>query len=111
MEPAMIHDMKEAAAISPLAGKPAPMSMLVDLARLEREYYGRKPEMDDPTQLVSFGKSGHRGSPSRGSFTEAHIAALTQAICDYRRSQRLHGPPDMGKHTHARTEPAQRTPP
>jgi len=105
----MIHDMKEAAAISPLAGKPAPMSMLVDLARLEREYYGRKPEMDDPTQLVSFGTSGHRGSPFRGSFTEAHIAAITQAICDYRRSQRIDGPLYMGKDTHALSEPAQRT--
>jgi phosphoglucomutase len=109
MEPAMIHDMKEPAAISPLAGKPAPMSMLVDLARLEREYYERKPEMDDPTEVVSFGTSGHRGSPFRGSFTEAHIAAITQAICDYRRSQRIDGPLYMGKDTHALSEPAQRT--
>src|SRR5881628_3464362 len=109
MEPAMIHDMKEAAAISPLAGKPAPMSMLVDLARLEREYYGRKPEMDDPTQRVSFGTSGHRGSPLRGSFTAAHIAAITQAICDYRKSQNIDGPLYMGKDTHAVSGPAQRT--
>jgi len=109
MEPAMIHDMKEAAAISPLAGKPAPMSMLVDLARLEREYYERKPELDDPAQLVSFGTSGHRGSPFRGSFTEAHIAAITQAICDYRRGQGIDGPLYMGKDTHALSEPAQRT--
>src|SRR5436309_13752026 len=100
---------KAASAISPLAGKPAPLSILVDLARLEREYYGRKPEMDDPTQLVSFGTSGHRGSPFRGSFTEAHIAAITQAICDYRRSQRIDGPLYMGKDTHALAEPAQRT--
>ena len=85
----MIQDMKEAAAISPLAGEPAPSSMLVDLARLEREYYERTPDMDDPTQVVSFGTSGHRGSPFRGSFTEAHIAAITQAICDYRRGQRI----------------------
>jgi phosphoglucomutase len=109
MEPGMIHDMKEAAAISPLAGKPAPTSMLVDLARLEREYYARTPEMDDPTQVVSFGTSGHRGSPFRGSFTEAHIAAITQAICDYRRGQRIDGPLYMGKDTHALSEPAQRT--
>jgi len=109
MEPAMIHDMKEAGALSPLAGKPAPTSMLVDLARLEREYYDRKPETDDPTQLVSFGTSGHRGSPFRGSFTEAHIAAITQAICDYRRGQRIDGPLYMGKDTHALSEPAQRT--
>jgi phosphoglucomutase len=109
MEPAMIHDMREAVAISPLAGKPAPSSMLVDLARLEREYYERRPEMDDPTQVVSFGTSGHRGSPFRGSFTEAHLAAITQAICDYRRSQRIDGPLYMGKDTHGLSEPAQRT--
>ena len=83
--------------------------MLVDLARLEREYYERKPDMDDPTQLVSFGTSGHRGSPFRGSFTEAHIVAITQAICDYRRGQRIDGPLYMGKDTHALSEPAQRT--
>jgi phosphoglucomutase len=95
--------------ISPLAGKPAPTSLLVDLSRLEREYYERKPEMDDPAQVVSFGTSGHRGSPFRGSFTEAHIAAITQAICDYRRSQHIDGPLYMGKDTHALSEPAQRT--
>jgi phosphoglucomutase len=105
----MTHDTTDAAAMSPLAGKPAPMSMLVDLARLEREYYERRPEIDDPTQLVSFGTSGHRGSPFRGSFTEAHIVAITQAICDYRRSQRIDGPLYMGKDTHALSEPAQRT--
>src|SRR4029453_2267631 len=104
----MIHDMKEAAAVSPLAGRPAPMSMLVDLARLERGYYARKPEMDDPTQVVSFGTSGHRGSPFRGSFTEAHIAAIAQAICDYRRGERIDGPLYMGKDTHALSEPAHR---
>jgi phosphoglucomutase len=109
MEPAMIHDTREAEVISPLAGKPAPMSLLVDLGRLEREYYERRPEMDDPTQVVSFGTSGHRGSPFRGSFTEAHIAAITQAICDYRRGQRIDGPLYMGKDTHALSEPAQRT--
>jgi phosphoglucomutase len=96
-------------AISLLAGKPAPTSMLVDLGRLEREYYERTPEMDDPTQVVSFGTSGHRGSPFHGSFTEAHIAAITQAICDYRREQRIDGPLYMGKDTHALSEPAQRT--
>src|SRR5437867_4350743 len=100
---------KEASAISPLAGKPAPASMIVDLARLEREYYERKPDVGDPTELVSFGTSGHRGSPFRGSFTEAHIAAITQAICDYRRGQRIDGPLYMGKDTHALSEPAQRT--
>ena len=105
----MTHDTREAAALSPLAGKPAPKSMLVDLARLEREYYERKPDVGDPTQLVSFGTSGHRGSPFHGSFTEAHIAAITQAICDYRRGQGIEGPLYMGKDTHALSEPAQRT--
>jgi len=104
-----MHDKKEASVISALAGKPAPASMIVDLAKLEREYYERKPELGDATQLVSFGTSGHRGSPYRGSFTEAHIAAITQAICDYRRGERIDGPLYMGKDTHALSEPAQRT--
>src|SRR5271167_4484395 len=95
--------------ISPLAGKPAPKKMLIDPARLEREYYERKPDLDDPGQLVSFGTSGHRGSPLRGSFTEAHILAITQAICDYRRAQGTDGPLYMGKDTHAVSGPAQRT--
>ena len=105
----MVHDMKEPVTISPLAGKPAPKSMLVDLARLEREYYERKPDVGDPNQLVGFGTSGHRGSPFRGSFTEDHIAAITQAICDYRGGQGIDGPLYMGKDTHALSEPAQRT--
>jgi phosphoglucomutase len=104
-----VNDRNEASTISPLAGKPAPSSMIVDLERLEREYYERKPDVADPTQLVSFGTSGHRGSPFRGSFTEAHIAAITQAICDYRRGQGIDGPLYMGKDTHALSEPAQRT--
>src|SRR5262245_62490215 len=79
-------------AISPLAGKPAPREMLVDIGRLDREYYARKPDMDDPTQRVAFGTSGHRGSPFSGSFTEAHILAVTQAICDYRTDQGIDGP-------------------
>src|SRR5262245_46056673 len=95
--------------ISPLAGKPAPKDILVDPARLEHEYYARTPDPADPTQRVSFGTSGHRGSPLSGSFTEAHIAAITQAICDYRRRQRTDGPLYMGKDTHAVSEPAQRT--
>ncbi len=95
--------------ISPLAGKPAPKEMLVDLARLEREYYEGRPDLDDPAQRVAFGTSGHRGSPFHGSFTEAHILAITQAICDYRRSQGTDGPLYMGKDTHALSGPAQRT--
>jgi phosphoglucomutase len=95
--------------ISPLAGKPAPKEMLVDLARLEREYFERRPDLGDQSQLVSFGTSGHRGSPFHGSFTEAHILAITQAICDYRKAQGTNGPLYMGKDTHALSEPAQRT--
>jgi phosphoglucomutase len=96
-------------AISPLAGKPAPKEMLVDVARLERDYFERHPDLDDPNQLVSFGTSGHRGSPLRGTFTEAHILAITQAICDYRRKEGTDGPLYMGKDTHAVSGPAERT--
>lgn len=99
----------QAVTISPLAGKPAPKAMLVDVAQLERDYYERKPDLSDPNQLVSFGTSGHRGSPIAGSFTEAHILAVTQAICDYRRAQNIEGPLYLGKDTHAVSSPAQRT--
>ncbi|HYK61493.1 MAG TPA: phosphoglucomutase (alpha-D-glucose-1,6-bisphosphate-dependent) [Bryobacteraceae bacterium] len=95
--------------ISPLAGLPAPKEMLVDVGRLESEYYAGQPDLDDPNQLVSFGTSGHRGSPLRGTFTEAHILAITQAICDYRASVGTNGPLYMGKDTHAVSGPAQRT--
>src|SRR5271165_3086529 len=95
--------------ISPLAGKPAPKELLVDVARLEKEYFERRPDLQDRTQLVSFGTSGHRGSPLNGTFTEAHILAITQAICDYRRGQRTDGPLYMGKDTHAVSGPAQQT--
>lgn len=96
-------------AISPLAGKPAPASMLIDPSQLEREYYERRPDLGTPEQLVSFGTSGHRGSPLRGTFTEAHILAIAQAICDYRRLQGTDGPLYLGKDTHALSGPAQRT--
>ena len=96
-------------AISPLAGKPAPKEMLIDVARLEKEFFERHPDLQDPNQLVSFGTSGHRGSPLHGTFTEAHILAITQAICDYRREQGTDGPLYMGKDTHALSAPAQRT--
>ena len=96
-------------ALSPLAGKPAPKEMLVDLARLERDYHERQPDLGDPNQLVSFGTSGHRGSSLNGTFTETHILAITQAICDYRSAQNITGPLQMGKDTHALSAPAQRT--
>ena len=95
--------------LSPLAGKPAPKEVLVDVARLERDYFERRPDLQNPNQLVSFGTSGHRGSPLQGTFTEAHILAITQAICDYRQSQGTNGPLYMGKDTHAVSSPAQRT--
>jgi phosphoglucomutase len=95
--------------ISPLAGLPAPKEMLVDVARLERDYFERRPDLADPSQTVTFGTSGHRGSPFHGSFTESHILAITQAICDYRRSHGTDGPLYMGKDTHALSGPAQRT--
>src|SRR6185436_2415043 len=97
------------ASISALAGRPAPKEMLVDLARLEREYFERRPDVLDPNQMVIFGTSGHRGSPFAGTFTEAHILAITQAICDYRLAQGTSGPLFMGKDTHALSDPAQRT--
>jgi phosphoglucomutase len=95
--------------ISPLAGLPAPKSMLVDVGRLVREYFERRPDLEDPNQMVIFGTSGHRGSPFQGTFTEAHILAITQAICEYRRGQGTDGPLFMGKDTHGVSEPAQRT--
>ena len=94
---------------SPLAGKPAPKELLIDLTRLEREYFDRQPDVSDRTQLVAFGTSGHRGSSLNGAFNEAHILAITQAICDYRRGQGIDGPLYMGKDTHALSSPAQRT--
>lgn len=95
--------------ISPLAGKPATKDMLIDVAKLERDYFERRPDTSDPNQLVSFGTSGHRGTPFNGTFTEAHILAITQAICEYRQFKGIHGPLYMGKDTHAISGPAQRT--
>jgi len=95
--------------LSPLAGKPAPESLLIDAGKLQREYYEHKPDPSDPAQLVSFGTSGHRGTTSNNTFTEAHILAITQAICEYRRGKGIGGPLFMGKDTHALSEVAQRT--
>src|SRR5436189_2421755 len=83
--------------------------MLVNLERLEPDYYERFPDLTDPNQQVSFGTSGHRGSSLRGTFTEAHILAITQAICEFRRMKGTDGPLYMGKDTHALSGPAQRT--
>src|SRR6266404_498531 len=105
----MNKEQHKAINLSPLAGKPAARELLVDLARLEREYYERRPDLTDRNQLVSFGTSGHRGSSLRGTFTEAHILAITQAICDFRRMKGTDGPLYLGKDTHALSGPAQRT--
>jgi len=95
--------------VSPLAGKPATKDMLIDVGKLERDYFERRPDTRNPAQLVSFGTSGHRGSPFLSTFTEAHILAITQAICEYRQSKGIDGPLYMGKDTHAISAPAQRT--
>ena len=95
--------------LHPLAGQPVPSDMLIDVARLEREYYERKPDPSDPRQLIRFGTSGHRGTSFDGTLTEGHILAITQAISDYRRSQGIDGPLYMGKDTHALSAVAQRT--
>jgi phosphoglucomutase len=92
--------------IHPLAAKPPPEDLLVDVANLRREYYARKPDFTDPAQRVGFGTSGHRGSSLRGSFNEAHVLAITQAICDCRSSEGTTGPLFIGKDTHALSEPA-----
>jgi phosphoglucomutase len=96
-------------ALSPLAGKPAPRELRIDVDRLLAAYASGKPDPADPRQRVSFGTSGHRGTPLDGSFTEAHILAITQAICDYRASKGITGPVFMGKDTHAVSTPAQDT--
>lgn len=96
-------------AANPLAGKPAPANLLIDVAKLERDYYEKKPDLADANQLVSFGTSGHRGTPFNGTFTEAHILATTQAICEYRKGKGISGPLYIGKDSHAASSAAQRT--
>jgi phosphoglucomutase len=92
----------------PNAGKPAPKDLLIDVSRLEAAFYDEKPDLADPNQLVSFGTSGHRGTSTNATFTEAHILAITQAITEYRRGQGISGPLFMGKDTHALSRPAER---
>ena len=109
LEARSIANTPNPATVSPLAGKPAPKELLVDVALLEKEYFDRRLDLHDRNQLVSFGTSGHRGSPLHSTFNEAHILAITQAICEYRREQGTDGPLYMGKDTHAVSGPAQRT--
>ena len=92
--------------VHPLAGQPAPRDLLIDVAALRDAFFARSPDLADPAQRVSFGTSGHRGSSLHGTFNEAHVLAITQAICDYRKSQHLTGPLYIGRDTHALSEPA-----
>ncbi|MGH8145356.1 MAG: phosphoglucomutase (alpha-D-glucose-1,6-bisphosphate-dependent) [Rhodanobacteraceae bacterium] len=92
--------------ISPLAGKPAPQSILVDTDKLKAAYTGIRPDPANPEQRVAFGTSGHRGTSFDGSFNEWHILAITQAICDYRTKESVNGPLYIGYDTHALSKPA-----
>src|SRR5258707_4582502 len=107
-DPNVIRSQPPSMSTHPLAGKPAPRDLLINVSRLEAAFYEAKPDLADPNQLVSFGTSGHRGSSSNATFTEAHILAITQAICEYRRNQGITGPLFMGKDTHALSRPAER---
>jgi phosphoglucomutase len=93
----------------PLAGKPAPKEVLVDVARLRALYFEEKPDPANPQERVAFGTSGHRGSSLKRAFNEAHILAVTQAVCEYRKAQGTTGPLYLGKDTHALSDPAQET--
>ncbi|WP_456322226.1 phosphoglucomutase (alpha-D-glucose-1,6-bisphosphate-dependent) [Hydrogenimonas sp.] len=93
----------------PLAGKPAPKSQLVDIADLVSAYYDLQPDPRNCLQRVAFGTSGHRGSSLKKSFNEAHVLAITQAVCEYRIVHNLTGPIYMGMDTHALSTPAQKT--
>ncbi len=93
----------------PLAGKPAPRDVLVDVAALLRRYAAERPDPREAAQRVAFGTSGHRGSALRRSFNEAHILAIVQAVCEHRRQARVTGPLFLGADTHALSGPAERT--
>jgi phosphoglucomutase len=98
-----------ASRIHPLAGQHPPADSLLDVAKLLDDYYRQQPDPENPAQLVSFGTSGHRGSALNGTFNEAHILAVTQAVVDYRQAQGITGPLYMGMDSHALSEPAQKT--
>ncbi|VTU44877.1 phosphoglucomutase (alpha-D-glucose-1,6-bisphosphate-dependent) [Variovorax sp. RA8] len=92
--------------ISPLAGKPAPKSLLIDLPKLLAAYVDLRPDPTVPTQRVTFGTSGHRGSSLERSFNEWHVLAISQAICEYRKRKDIDGPLYIGIDTHALSQPA-----
>ena len=93
----------------PLAGKPAPREVLIDVEKLRALYYSGKPDPAIPEQRVAFGTSGHRGSSLRTAFNEQHILAITQAVCEYRKAQGTTGPLFLGVDTHALSAPAEKT--
>jgi phosphoglucomutase len=95
--------------VSEFAGRPPEPSMLVDVDKLVQAYYERRPDASEPSQRVSFGTSGHRGSAFKAAFNQAHILATTEAICRYRRRNGIDGPLFLGRDTHALSEPALRT--
>ena len=92
-----------------LAGKPAPRELLANIPRLVSMYYAIQPDPDEAGQLVAFGTSGHRGTSVDGTFNEEHILAISQAICEYRRTLGADGPLFLGMDTHALSEPALNT--
>ena len=89
-----------------LAGQPAPVDVLIDVVELQDAYYRAPPDPRDARHAVAFGTSGHRGTSLDGTFTESHILAITQAICDYRAGEGITGPLFLGKDTHALSAPA-----
>jgi phosphoglucomutase len=95
--------------IHPLAGQPAPASVLIDPEKLRGEYYSRRPDPGNAAERVAFGTSGHRGSALHGSFNEWHVLAITQAICEHRRKESIAGPLFIARDTHALSEPALRS--
>lgn len=95
--------------LHPLAGQPAPHELLIDVSKLVADYYTNQPHVDEPTQRVSFGTSGHRGSSSVTTFNDWHIAAICQALCEFREERKIKGPLFIGKDTHALSEPAFKT--
>lgn len=95
--------------VHPLAGRPAPPELRVDVGALERAYFERTPDPGDPHQQVAFGTSGHRGSSLDGTLVEAHVLAMTQALCDWRRAHGVDGPLHLGKDTHALSPLVERT--
>ena len=92
--------------LDPGAGKPAPRNSLIDVPRLVTDYFVVQPDAHQSQQRVAFGTSGHRGTSADGSFNEAHVAAISQAVADHRHSRGVKGPLFLGADTHALSTPA-----